>query len=89
MASTRIQVRVVPRGGRNGIDGWDGDVLRVRVTAPPADGAANAAVVALLAKHLGVSKSAISIVSGATSRTKVIEVSGMSADALKAATEGP
>lgn len=83
--STRISVRVTPRGGRNGIDGWDGDVLRVRVSAAPADGAANAAVISLLAKALALPKSAIVIASGGSSRTKLVDVHGLSLAEIKAA----
>ena len=66
--------------------GWtDNDgttVLRVRVKAPPVDGAANAALIQLLAKHLGVAKRDISLISGATARNKIIEVDGVSAEEL-------
>ena len=88
-ASARISVRVTPRGGRNSIDAWDGDVLRVRVAAAPADGLANTAVIALLAKALALPKSSVTIASGGSSRTKLVDVSGMSLaevrDALGAA----
>ncbi len=68
----RLRVRLIPRGGRDRIDGFapgaDGErVLKVRVTAPPVDGAANAALVRLLAKALGVAKSAVTIIAGETS----------------------
>ena len=55
--------------------GWnDEGALRVRVKAPPVDGAANAALIQLLAKRLGVAKSAITLITGATARNKIIEV---------------
>jgi uncharacterized protein len=73
----RITVRVTPRGGRDAIDGWAGDVLRVRVSAAPADGKANEAVVRLLARALGVPPSDVRLVSGARGRTKVLEVAGL------------
>jgi uncharacterized protein YggU (UPF0235/DUF167 family) len=68
-SKTRLAVRLTPRGGREAIDGWavDGDgrpYLKVRVAAPPVEGAANAALLALLAKALGVPKSSLSIVGG-------------------------
>jgi uncharacterized protein (TIGR00251 family) len=77
----RFRVRLTPRGGRDRIDGFAPDaagerVLRVRVAAPPVDGAANAALVRLLAKALGVPKSAVAIVGGKTSRDKTVEVAG-------------
>jgi uncharacterized protein YggU (UPF0235/DUF167 family) len=65
------------------VDGVVDGVLRVRVAAPPVDGAANEALVRLLASELGVARSAVRLVSGATARTKRIEVDGQ--DALIAA----
>ena len=80
-SSVRLAVRLTPRGGREAIDGWaiDGDgrpYLKVRVAAPPVEGAANAALVAFLAKTLGVSKSSLAIASGAGARLKLIDVAG-------------
>ena len=82
-----IAVRVTPRGGRDGVEGWVRDgagrlLLKVRVAAPAADGQANAAVLALLAKSLGLSKSALSLVSGQTARVKRIEIAGLTATDL-------
>ncbi len=79
-------MRLTPRGGRDAIDGWQGDVLRVRVSAPPADGKANDALLRLLAKALGVPPSRLSIVSGASSRTKVVEAAEMTLDDVRACT---
>ncbi|AVF03799.1 hypothetical protein C4375_08720 [Devosia sp. I507] len=81
-------LRVTPNAGRDIIDGSqtrdDGSVvLRVRVAAVPDKGRANAAVIALIAKALGVPKSSIALVSGDTGRLKTLSVSG-SADALAA-----
>jgi uncharacterized protein (TIGR00251 family) len=76
----RIDVRVIPRSPRTGVDGMrDGRVL-VRVTAPPVDSAANEAVLAVLAHVLGVAKRSVRLVSGATARNKVIEVDGVDVD---------
>ncbi len=73
-----IAVRVTPRASHDAIEGVDASgELRVRVTAPPADGAANAAVVKLLAKALGLPKGALSIASGAASRHKRIRIEGV------------
>jgi len=74
-----LAVRVTPRSSRPGIRGWrigvDGrEELEVRVTAPPVDGDANEAVIALLAKALGVSRSELSILSGATGRHKRVSI---------------
>ncbi len=74
-----IAVRVVPRSAKPGIGGWrtgaDGrEELEVRVAPAPADGAANEAVVKLLANALGISRSELTIVSGAASRHKRIAI---------------
>ena len=79
----RIDVRLTPRGGRDRIDGWDGDVLRVRVAAPPAEGRANEAMMRLVAKALGVPPSRVTLVAGAQSRTKVVEVDGLTAAEIR------
>jgi uncharacterized protein YggU (UPF0235/DUF167 family) len=76
-----IQVRLTPRGGRDAIEGVetlsDGRaVLKARVRAAPEKGLANAALEELLAETLGVPKSAVSVVAGATSRVKSVRVSG-------------
>jgi uncharacterized protein (TIGR00251 family) len=83
----RITVRVTPRASRDDIAGWEGDTLRVRVKAAPTDGNANAAVAALLANALAVRQSSVHIVSGAASRTKIVEVEGRSVPAIRAATK--
>jgi uncharacterized protein YggU (UPF0235/DUF167 family) len=77
----RLAVRLTPRGGREAIDGWAADgegrpYLKVRVAAPPVEGAANAALIAFLAKALGLPKSALSIASGTGSRLKLIDIEG-------------
>jgi len=84
--SARFTVRLTPRGGRDAIDGWDGDTLRVRVSAAPTDGKANDALVRLLAKALGLAPSRLAIVSGASSRTKIIEAEGLSLDDVRTRT---
>ena len=82
--SAVIAVRVTPRSSRDAIEGVDdAGELRVRVTAPPADGAANAAIVKLLAKALGTPTGAVSVVSGATSRHKRVALEGLEALAIR------
>ena len=78
----RLTVRVTPRGGRDAVEGWARDaagrpVLRLRVAAAAADGAANAAVVALLAKALQRPKGAITLLRGETAWLKQIDVAGL------------
>jgi uncharacterized protein (TIGR00251 family) len=75
----RFAVRVHPRSSRVGIDGVHGSALRVRVTAPPVEGAANEALIAVLADALDVAKRAVRIVAGSASRTKTVEIDGVGA----------
>lgn len=74
VGAVRFSVRVQPRGARNGVEGVHAGALRVRVNAPPVDGAANEALVALIAEWLDVPRRAVVIVAGAGARTKTIEV---------------
>ena len=76
-----ISVKVIPRSKKNSVEwesGVEGERLRVRLTAPPVDGAANEALVGFLAERLGVPKRQVMVVRGATSRQKVVEVVGLS-----------
>lgn len=70
-------MRVQPRASRTELAGLHGGVLKVRVAAPPVDDAANRALIEFLAECLGVARRAVRIVGGETSRTKVIEVDGI------------
>ena len=77
--TAKIAVRLTPRGGRDGIDGWAADeagrpFLKVRVSAPPVEGEA---LERLLAKALKISKSSVRVVSGTTARLKQVEISGL------------
>ena len=73
-----IRVYVAPRSSANRIVGEHNGEIKIALTAPPVDGAANRALLEYLARRLGVPKSAVSLVSGDTSRHKVIRVSGVS-----------
>jgi uncharacterized protein (TIGR00251 family) len=72
----RISVRVIPRSSRNVLE-WDKGSIRARLTAPPVDGAANAALIELLSKQLDLPRRNIEIVRGATGRQKIIEIAGL------------
>ena len=72
--SATLKVRVQPKSSKNEVLGYQGDVLWLRVTAPPEGGKANAAVISLLAEVLGVAKSQISILRGHASRNKLVSV---------------
>ena len=75
--SLRFSVRVQPRASRSEIVGLHGDALKIRLAAPPVDGAANEGLIELLADALGIARTAVRIISGATSRGKVVEVDGV------------
>jgi len=74
-----FEVRVAPRASRNRVLGVQDGALKVALTAPPVDGAANEALKKLLAKALGVSKSDVEILRGDRARIKVLRVHGVSA----------
>jgi uncharacterized protein (TIGR00251 family) len=70
-----FRIRVQPKSSRNEIVGMQGDALKLKVTAPPAEGSANKACIGLLAKALGVPKSCLEITSGQAGRSKTVFVS--------------
>ena len=77
-SETVIRVRVLPRASRNQVLGIDGNVFKVKLTAPPVEGKANKALQQFLAKKLGVPKTGVEIVSGERSRVKSIRIHGLS-----------
>lgn len=88
-----LAVKLTPGASAEHIDGWDVDaegraVLKVRVRARPVEGEANEALLRLLAKALGLPKSAVFLQRGGQSRTKMIEVEGLSNDEMRARLTG-
>jgi hypothetical protein len=83
-SSVRVGVHVQPRATRSEIVGLHGAALKVRLRAPPVDGAANEALVTLLAERLGVARRSVRVVAGLSSRAKTIEVDGTTEDAVRA-----
>lgn len=79
-----VDILVQPRASREKVGPVHGDRIKVAVTAPPVDGEANAAVIALLARALDMPRSALEVAAGASSRRKTIRVSGLSADEVRA-----
>jgi uncharacterized protein (TIGR00251 family) len=75
-----IDVRVIPRAGRSGVAGTRDGALLVRLNAAPVEGAANAELVEVIAKTLGVPKRSVTIVAGARSRQKRVGIVGVSFD---------
>ena len=81
--AVRFTVHVQPRASRSEVTGMHGDALKVRLEAPPVDGAANDALIDLLAAALGVSRARVRIVVGQHSRSKVVEVVGVDVDRVR------
>lgn len=75
--SVIFAVRVLPRASKSEIVGEHDGALKIRISSPPVDGAANAELIKVLAKHFGVSKSSVEVVSGQTSRLKHVRVVGI------------
>jgi uncharacterized protein (TIGR00251 family) len=75
--TTTIEVKAVPRASRDEIAGWLGAALKVRVTAPPEAGRANAAIEHLLAAALGVRRAAVTVVAGHGTARKRVAIEGL------------
>lgn len=78
-----IALKVIPKASRNEIVGWENDALKIKVTACPEKGLANAAVISLLAKSLKVAKGQIVLISGNTSQHKRVRLLGIDEATLK------
>lgn len=81
--SVTFAVRVVPRASKTEIVGELDGAVKVRVASPPVDGAANAELIKLFAKKLGVAKSSVEIVSGQASRTKHLRITGVTVEQVR------
>ena len=79
-----LSVRVQPRASRNEVAGLVGDTLKIKLTAPPVEGEANDACLAFLAKLLDLASSRLAILHGAHSRTKLIRITGLTQEAVRA-----
>lgn len=77
-----LSIRLQPRASRNQIGPPAGDHLRIKVTAPPVDSAANEALIRLLAEHFDVSRSQIELVRGHAARNKVVKIYGIPNDLI-------
>jgi uncharacterized protein (TIGR00251 family) len=80
-----LAVRIHPGARKNGVTGVHAEAVKIALTAPPVDGKANEALIAFLAETLRLPRARIAIVSGATSRTKTIRITGKSAAEVAAA----
>ena len=79
-----FSIKVHPRAKKDAITGEVGEALKLSLTSPPVDGRANAACIEFFAKALKVSRSSITIAAGESSRNKVVRVSGLTAEEIRA-----
>lgn len=82
--AARLVVHVQPRAKRSEVAGEYGDAIRIRLAAPPVDGAANDELVRFLAERLGVARAAVRITGGLTSRRKQVAIDGVSEETVAA-----
>jgi uncharacterized protein len=80
-----VSVRVHPGARKNTVNGVHDGAVKISLTVPPVDGRANEALIAFVAEVLGIPRARVSLVAGATSRTKVLRVTGKSAAEAKTA----
>jgi len=79
-----LRVRVQPRARRAGVEGFHGDRLKIALTAPPVDGAANDALMRFLAELVGVARGDVAVITGHSAREKSVAFRGLSAEELSA-----
>jgi len=82
--SAILTLHIQPGARKTGLAGLHGEALKIRLAAPPVDGKANQALIAFLAERLAVPRAQVSLLSGASSRSKRIQVEGAHDDALQA-----
>ena len=82
-AGAVLNLRIVPRAHKNAIQGEHGDALKIRLRAPPVDGAANAALVEFLADIFSLPRARVQLLSGATSRNKRVLLAGCSSARMR------
>ncbi len=80
-----IEVQVKPRASRNRIEGFKDGILQVRLTSPPVEGAANTALIKLMAGELRVARGRLEILAGKSSRRKKVRIHGLSEQAVRKA----
>jgi len=80
---TVLTLRLIPRASKNAIQSEHGDTLKIRLCAPPVDGAANAALIEFLSDTLSLPRARIRLLSGHTSRTKRVLLAGMKAGEIR------
>lgn len=78
-----LAVRVHPGAKRNAITGTHNGALKVSLTTPPTDGRANAALIAFLAEQLGIARANVEMLTGQTSRSKTLRLTGLTPEELR------
>ncbi len=79
-----IVIHAQPRASRSEVVGLHGDALKVRLAAPPVDGAANAELIRVMAKVLGVPKSSVEVTRGHSGKSKVVRIAGLAVEVARA-----
>jgi len=87
--SCRLSLKVTPGARQDEIVGETDDVIRIKLHAPPADGRANAALLELLARRLGVAKRDVRLITGAAARRKIVGIHGLAIDEARRRLLGP
>jgi uncharacterized protein (TIGR00251 family) len=85
MPSVRLDVYIQPRASKTELAGMHDGVIKIRIAAAPVENAANRALIDFVAEHLGIAKRSVRVVSGDTSRRKVLELDGVTAERVAAA----
>ncbi len=85
MPPVRLEVYIQPRASKTELAGIHDGVIKIRIAAPAVENAANRALIEFVARHLGVAKRCVRIVSGGVSRRKILEIEGTSSDAIATA----
>ncbi|HWJ36385.1 MAG TPA: DUF167 domain-containing protein [Steroidobacteraceae bacterium] len=85
MPPVRLELYIQPRASKTEVAGMHGGVVKIRIAAPAVENAANRALIDFIAQHLGIAKRCVRVVSGGTSRRKVLEIDGVSGDVIAAA----
>ena len=82
-AGAVLALRIIPRAAKNAIQGVHGDALKIRLCAPPVEGAANSALVEFISDVLSIPRARIQLLSGQTSRNKRVLLAGMKAGDIR------
>jgi uncharacterized protein len=85
MPSVRLNVYIQPRASKTELAGMHDGVVKIRIAAPPVENAANRALIDFVAQHLGIAKRSVRVLSGDTSRRKILELDGVTAEEVAAA----